>query len=152
MGVAAGFEQLFLGLLAIAEVAQDLGEADMIAIAVVEGEDEAAGPEQGAVFSLVIAFVQAPAFFQGFGKFMFGDAVLTVFVGEDDLGCLAADLFFGIAQDMFSPFVPAGDDALFIGGEDAVVFQAFQYVLIKIVMKRGEWKEFTHIRQLPLLM
>src|SRR5690606_23308861 len=110
---------------AVAEVAGDLGEPQVVTGSVVHGGDEHAGPEPAAVLADAPALVLEAAVAQRGFKFVLGPAGVDLFLRVEHREVLADDLLGGIALVDLGAEVPADHVALRVQHENGVVAHAF---------------------------
>lgn len=104
-----GLSEGFLGLLAVGEVACDLGEATERALGVADGGDDDVGPEGSTVFADAPALIFEAAEPLRFHQLAVGKAAQHDLLWVKDREMFADDLGCPVALHPLGPFVP-GDD------------------------------------------
>ena len=116
--------ELDLGLATLGNVPGDLGEADEIAV-LVDGVDDDAGPEEGAVFSDAPAFLLVAALFAGNVQGAERLAVGAVGLGIEAGKVLPDDFVGRVALDPLAADIPARHDAVGIQHVQGVIGDTF---------------------------
>ena len=116
--------ELLLRFLALGDVAGDLGEADQLAVVVVDRVDDDMGPEPAAVLADALALFFKPAVLRGGAQCFLRGAGFAIFL-RVELGKVGADDLLGlIALDALRPEIPADDVAFGIEHVDGVIGNA----------------------------
>ncbi|MNS55774.1 hypothetical protein D3C72_886160 [compost metagenome] len=110
-----------LHLAALRQVARDLGEADQLAVFVVDGRDDDVGPEAGAVFADAPTFVLDVAVARGGGQQPPGAALGQRLGRVEEAVVLPEDLGFGVPLHALDTLVPARNVTLGVEHQDGVV-------------------------------
>src|SRR5690606_15590289 len=105
----------------LADVTGDLGEADQLAVIVVNGVHHGIGPEAAAVLADSPTFRFEPAFLGGASERLFGQFRLAVLPAEEAGEMLSDDLVWAVALDALRAGVPAGYMAVRVHHVDGVV-------------------------------
>ena len=116
--------ELELGFAALGDVAGDLGEADELAV-LVDGVDDDAGPEEGAVLADAPAFLLVTALFAGDSQGAQRLAVGAVGFGIEAGKVLPDDFVRRVALDPLAADVPARHHAVGIQHVERVVGNTF---------------------------
>ena len=128
------------GLLALGQIARDLGESDERASFVSERGDDDVGPESGPVLPDAPPFVLDPPLGRRLGQQPGRPPVLPVLPGVKEVDRLAEDLLPLIPLDQRRPGVPGRHPPVAVEHEDRVITDAFDQNAETLVafLQRGD--------------
>src|SRR6201999_2889725 len=116
-----GLFQHFLGLMALGDVASDLGKADKLSFIVLNGIDDDQSPKLRSVFANAPTFCFVFTFLRSSPKRHRRDAVLSVLFGVKAAEMLADNFFGSVALDTFGAGIPRRNDTRRIQLENCVI-------------------------------
>ncbi len=118
---------------ALGQVAQDMDETQVLTVIILERHLHPAGPEAAAILAHMPAFVHRRTIACRGCHFLFWHSAGHVFLHVESRG-VAADRGVRLpAEDAFGALVPAGDEALGVGGENRVIDCAVDDLSVSLV-------------------